>query len=439
VPVLEDVDILVLGGSCTGVFAAVRAARMGARVALVERANCFGGTATCGDVNVWHSLQDTLYEREIIGGLTREVVDRLARRGATSHTPGSADGAFRLNTEELKIELDELVREAGVIPWLHTLATAPYVQQMHLGGVFVESKSGRGAIRARYVIDATGDADLCRQLGLPGYRHGESQPSTVCARVCGIPAKDVWDWRTAVAEHGHEFGIEEIWGWSTFVPGLPDTAMWAETRLVGHDCADARQLTVAEMEGRRQVRAQMDVIRKYAPEGTAVGLADLASLIGIRDTWHVRGKHQLTEEELLGGVRFDDAIANGTYRVDIHHHDRFGITFRYLDGVEEVKHSRHEPTMVGRWRPESAENPTFYQIPYRCIVPGVYDNLLMAGRMIDADPGAFGAVRVMVNLNQVGEAAGVAAAYALEANMDVADLEAEGIRARLAAGGSIML
>ena len=77
VPVIADVDVCVLGGSCTGTFAAVRAARLGASVALVEKMNCFGGVATSGMVNIWHSLQDTEYKRQIIGGLTYEV-DRTA-------------------------------------------------------------------------------------------------------------------------------------------------------------------------------------------------------------------------------------------------------------------------------------------------------------------------------------------------------------------------
>ena len=77
-----NVDICVLGGSCTGVFAAVRAARLGAKVAIVEQANGFGGVAVNGLVNVWHSFMDTEFKRQIIGGMSQEVVERLKTRGA---------------------------------------------------------------------------------------------------------------------------------------------------------------------------------------------------------------------------------------------------------------------------------------------------------------------------------------------------------------------
>jgi flavin-dependent dehydrogenase len=82
IPVIHEADVCVLGGSCTGLFAAVRAARLGARVAIVEKDNCFGGIATTALVNVWHSLWDTEGKRQIIAGLTGEVIDRLDRRGA---------------------------------------------------------------------------------------------------------------------------------------------------------------------------------------------------------------------------------------------------------------------------------------------------------------------------------------------------------------------
>ena len=115
---------------------------------------------------------------------------------------------------------------------------------------------------------------------------------------------------------------------------------------------------------------------------------------------------------MLSGQAFEDAAAYGSYRVDIHHDE--GITFRYLDGVQQVMRVDRETGAVawdrGRWRPETAESPTFYQIPYRCLVPRGATNVLCAGRMLDCDRGAYGACRVMVNCNQMGEAAGVAAA-----------------------------
>ena len=103
--------------------------------------------------------------------------------------------------------------------------------------------------------------------------------------------------------------------------------------------------------------------------------------------------------------------------------DKPGLTFRYLDGREEYIRYAH-PREERRWRPpvpvgKLTEDPNFYQIPYRRMVPGKYENLLAAGRIIDADKGAFGAIRVMVNTNRTGEAAGTAAWLALDSSQAV--------------------
>jgi hypothetical protein len=444
VPVIADVDICVLGGSCTGVFAAVRAARLGASVALVEKMNCFGGVATSGMVNIWHSLQDTGYHQQIIAGLTWEVVERLQKRDAVIRNQNSID-AFMLNTEELKIELDELVQESKIRAYLHTFFAAPLVEDGELKGVFVENKSGRGAILAKVFVDATGDADLFQHLGLPGYALPIRQPPTTGAKVYGLDYElygmskvGDYDMKKALLEHHEEFGIPELWGWSSKIPGVKNVTFQAISRVFYADCADADSLTHAEMEGRRQIRAILDIARKYGPQEQRLVLLGLGSHIGIRETRHFRTLHRLAEQDILAGKRFDDAIANGTYRVDIHSDDDPGVLFRYLDG-REVYHRSGFPNEERRWRPVQPVDPTFYQIPYRALVQDRYDNLLLCGRSLDAEVGAFGAVRVMVNMNQTGEAAGVAACIALDTGQPVSAIDTARLRKQLADGGSVIL
>ena len=440
IPVIDEIDICVLGGSCTGVFAAVRAARLGAKVAIVEKQNCFGGVATAGLVNIWHSLYDTEQRQQIIGGLTEEVIERLQKRAAVYKTPNSPDSAYRLNTEELKIELDNLILESKVKAYLHTYYVSPYVENGELKVVIIENKSGRQAIKAKVFIDATGDGDLCYQLGLDYYQPKHVQPPTTCAKIYRCEKTRGLDFQKAISQYGKEFGLREDWGWNTFIPGLPNISFHAETHVFDVNCVDANQFAYSEMEGRRQVRAFMDLIRKYGPNESAIGLVDLPASIGIRETRHIKSQHKLTEADILHGRRFADAIANGSYRVDIHHSDCSGITFRYLDGTEEIISHRASGKNLGRWREELQEDPTFYQIPYRSIVPtDKFNNVLMCGRMIDADPGAFGAVRVMVNLNQLGEAAGVAAYLALDRCVSVGDVPIALLRENLERGGSIIL
>ena len=437
IPVVLETDICVIGGSCTGVFAAVRAARLGARVAIIEKQNCFGGVATAGSVNIWHSLRDTTQQRPIIAGLTLEVIERLKKRDAVTET-GDWINAYRLNTEELKIELDELVMEHRITPFLHTFYTAPISLGPELQAVVIENKNGRQAIRARYFVDATGDADLALDLELPSESPASLQPPTTCSKLFGLRNLGSFDWQAAVHEHGHEFGLKKDWGWGSPIPHLPDIELRADTHVFGSDTSHGDQLSFAEIEGRRQVRAIMDVIRKYGPPGSPVTLVDLAATIGARETRRITTAYRITGDDVLYGRPFPDSIANGSYRVDIHHSDGPGITFRYLDGTEEIITERGQPARQSRWREPLAENPTFYQIPFRSLVPGRIPNLVLAGRMLDADSLAFSALRVMVNMNQTGEAAGVACVMALEKNTSIGDVDPKALRQRLAAGGSLI-
>jgi len=442
IPIAADCDICVIGGSCTGVFAAVSAARLGAKVAVVEDNGFFGGVATASLVNIWHSIYDTTGKKQIIAGLTTEVIERLKKRSAVFVSKPTESRHFVLNTEELKTELDELVMEAGVRPFLHTRFVSPIMKDGRLVAIAVEDKSGRRAIRASYFVDATGDGDLIARMGLPSYKRDHLQPPTTCAIIRGLAEikknHPEFSLNRAAFDPQHPKALKAGFLWSAGVPGSQDDTMVAGTRVFGADCSDADQLTKAEIEGRRQVRAMCDILRENFVDDESVPLAALPAKIGIRETRHAHCHHQLTETEVLTGKRFPDAIANGTYRVDIHHADKPGITFRYLDGREEYV-APNEARKVGRWRDEVSENPTFYQIPYRSLIPQGANNVLAAGRIIDADQGAFGAIRVMVNCNQTGEAAGTASYLALNEGTSVAKVDIEKLRKTMQKKGAIII
>lgn len=440
VAIVHECDLCVIGGGCTGVLAAVRAARLGARVALIEVNGFFGGVATAGLVNYWHSIYDTAGDRPIIGGLTVEIIERLQRREAVVLYSPDEDRYAAFNSAELTCELDALVCEqSGIRPFLHARFVAAAQEGGKMTAAIIEDKSGRRAIRARYFVDATGDGDVIAHLGLPTTTLGDLQPPTTCALIYGLdrvaeqnPGFSLAD---AVHDPRHPNALEQGFLWHSKAVGLPGARMVAGTRVHKADCSDADQLTRAEIEGRRQVRAIRDIVHDGYPGGESVSLAALSSYIGIRETRHASCLHRLTEREVLEGVRFADAIANGSYRVDVHHSHKAGLTFRYLDG-SEVYVAPGEPRVRGRWREERETDPTFYQIPYRCLAPQGARNVLVAGRLVDADRGAYGAVRVMVNCNQTGEAAGVACALALRDGLDVGQIEGSRLREELEKGGS---
>jgi hypothetical protein len=443
VPVIHECDVCVVGGSCTGVFAALRAAELGASVALIENNGFFGGVATAGLVSIWHSRFDTLGRLGIIGGLTSKVIESLARRGAAVLHANDPSKYATLNTAELAIELDAMiVAQPRLRPFLHTRFVQPVVEAGRITAAIIEDKTGRRAIRASIFIDASGDGDLLARAGLPSRRLGDVQPPTTCALIHGIEAvaRANPGFSLGAAVHDVRFpgALKQGFLWSVGVTGVPDATMVAGTRIHHADCSDADQLTRAEIEGRRQVRAMRDILHDHFAGGEAVSLIALPAYIGIRETRHAECLHTLTEMEVLEGVRFPDAIANGSYRVDVHHSDRAGLTFRHLDG-SEIYHAPGAPGVASRWRAPREFDPTFYQIPYRSLVPRGSFNLLVAGRLMDADRGAYGAVRVMVNCNQTGEAVGVAAVLAQRAGCPVGEVPVERLRSTLAELGAIIL
>ena len=425
-PVAWEGDVCVVGGSCTGVSAAVAAARLGAKVAIVELNGFFGGVATAGLVSMWHSLTDRPNKKDIIAGTTLEILERLRKREGVR---GGGNNTA-IHTELLKLELDKMIVQARVRPFLHAMMTAAVVEDGRVSAVIIEDKSGRRAIRARAFVDATGDADLIARAGLEHYRREVIQPPTMCCILRGINGLKKrhkgFNVHRVIFDKKYNQAIEQGFSWSAPVPGdcgCPDDAgvvgpddltMLAGTRVFGADCSDADQLTKAEMEGRRQVDHVCELLREHFMDGKGLPLVALPARIGVRETRHARCLHCLTVDELISGKRFEDAIANGTYRIDVHNAKGAGVKFRDIQA-------------------------DFYQIPYRSLVPKTSKNVLVAGRSLDADEQAFGAVRVMVNCNQMGQAAGVAAALALEGGTDVAAVDPAKLRAALAKQGAIAL
>ena len=436
---LTHADVCVLGGSCTGLFAAVRAARLGLKVALVEKQNSFGGVATQGLVTVWHTLRNMRDDRQIIAGLTQECIERLAVRGAIEHNPESRSVTYVLNTEELKIELDQLVREEkNIIPFLHTSYCAPYLDEDGtVKGAVVASKSGLGVIFAQRFLDATGDGDLVRDLPCETMLAEDPQPPTPGMKISGMENIDEHTLVRLVGEHYAEVGLNPDNGWGTPVPNAKGIFYFAPTHVYHVNCADVNSLTYAEMESRRQVRGVMDLLGKYYPD-EKTALVALSSYIGTRESRHVRCLHQFSEHDVLGGVRAQDAIANGTYPCDMHTNEDLGITWKYLDG-SEVYRRNGQPDVVRSWLKPGQTPPDFYQVPLGVIIPQNVCNVLVAGRMVDADRTAFGAIRVMVNLNQLGEAAGVAMYDSLNRSISVDQISPVTVRRLLEQGGSIVM
>lgn len=445
-PVLYEADVCVVGGSATGVFAAVRAARLGARVVIVEKTNCFGGNATNGLMTVWHSLYSTDRKRQIISGLTEEAVSSMDPLDV--RTDGALSHIF--NPVEMKCVLDEMCRREGIKIYFHTFYAGLCAQDNEISAVFVENKDGRGAIKARFFIDATGDGDLCRDLGIERYTNGKLQPPSYVFLLQGQPAvintetgeRVGLDAVTLLNAHREEFDVEQDHGWSAPVTGLDNISMRVDAHVFYVQCANADELTRAELIGREKMRKMCRVLRKYGDPNEHYSLVGDCSHIGIRDSYHYRTRNQASFVDMFTGRDYDDCILNGSYSGDVQN-EVDGTMFMSLDGtywrIDPYGEQHH-----GNWRrerglPTDVEMPTYYRLPFSTLVQRDCKNMIAVGRMIDADPVAYGALRVMVNLNQLGEAAGVAAYLALSQGVSVQELDGVEVARLLSRGGSANL
>ena len=429
-----EFDICVAGGSCTGVFAALRAAEAGLRVAIVEMAGGFGGTCTQGLVPIWHTQWSTDGKEQIIRGLTTACIDELLARGEARWLAGLDRKSRRdalLNVAGLQILLDERVRAAKTITsFLHSrLAAVECDRPGHVTSVIIADKAGLRRLRAKFFIDATGDADLCRFAGFPVWRLApkDLQTHTTCALLTGIKAIQKKYPKFSLGEimkPGYGADLKHRFGWGEPVVGAPDVMFHAYTRIDTCDPSDPEALTRAEFEGRAQLRRIVDAANRAfpMPQGQRLAILSIAPHVGLRESCHIEGLYQVTGEDILSGRSYPDEIARGTYRVDIH--EGGGITFKYLDGRMGGFKLGPDGQVISlekkRWRPKTPTDPTSYAIPYRAIVPKTSENVLAPGRALDSSREAFGACRVMVNCNQMGESAGLAAVRAVKENLPAA-------------------
>lgn len=426
IPVAGTYDLVVAGGSATGVCAAVTAARAGLSVAIVEYNGFFGGTATAGLVPVWHSLYSTDGERQIIAGITDEIEKRLLARGEARQLEKTHVGVgCYLNVSALEIALDEIVRETGKITTYFKAQVVDAVLDRpgHLTHVVIEDRDGRRALAAREFVDATGDAVLAARAGLETWTlpRCDIQAHTLCAILSGVDAIQKaypsFSFDELMGMSGGA-GIKHVFQWSAPVIGAPGLTFLAATRISNCDPSVAHDLTEGLFEGRAQLKRIVDAANRRfpMPEGGRMAIVTVAPDMGIRESRHIKAQYKVTAKDVLYGRHFDDCIGKGSYRVDIHEGD--GITFRYLNGKEDVMEATPEGKIRwrnGRWRTDAGPYPTWYEIPLRALIPVGAANLCCAGRMIDCDREAYGALRVMVNCNQMGEAVGRLAASRVKA------------------------
>jgi glycine/D-amino acid oxidase-like deaminating enzyme len=423
IPLLWEVDVIVVGSGSSGSTAAIAAARNGAKTVLVERFGFLGGTST--------QVLDTFYgfytpgsvAYKVVGGIPDDVVNRLKAHGAAferSNTYGAGTG-ITYDPLLLCVVWERLASDAGVQILLHSFVTDVTMEGSHITGVIVDGKRGLMRIAAPIVIDCTGDADVCYLAGAPYERAGEIDPGQTLTttfrminvdieRAKGFGKDALWQKMQEAAATGHYKLPRKEGSWHiTTQQGVIHTIM---TRVADVDATDPVAMTAAEIEGRSQALEYARFLKDYVPGFEKAELSWLAAPIGVRETRRIYGRYRLTREDCLTARKFDDAIGACGAPIEDHHAGA-DTTWVYLpDGMT-------------------------YDIPYRALLPQQVDGLLVAGRCFSATHDAHASCRSMAQTMTMGQAAGTAAALSVRADKLPHEFEVARLQARLIEMGAL--
>ena len=330
-----------------------------------------------------------------------------------------------LHTESFKYVADRLVIESDVRALLHCYFVEPIMNGARIVGIITESKSGRQAILARRVIDATGDADIAARAGAPYSQApaAERLGVTVSFACSGVDKKRFLEYVKAnpgsykqwadettgkednmfspyIAEPFQKArkageipsGIEIAGTWSAISDGGEATCLNV-IYMLGTDCTNVWDLTRGEMEGRQQVMWAIQALNKYLPGFEKARLRNFCASLGTRESRKIIGRGTLSGQQTRSKARFNDSI---------------GIFPEFLDAYGIVI----LPT-TGR----------YFQVPYGIMLPQKVENLLVAGRAVGGDQESHAATRQMMCCALTGQAAGVAAAVSLQEGVSTAEVD----------------
>lgn len=419
---LWETDVLVVGSGSAGATAAITAARLGASVALVERYGFMGGIST--------QVLDTFYgfytpgqePRKVIGGVPDLVVEELMKRKKALLRPNTygAGQGITYDPETLKLVWEQLATAAGVRILYHTFVVDALLEGSRVCGVVAVSKSGFVRLRAKVVIDASGDADVAASAGVPyeSAKDGPVQSLTTTfrllnvdvARARAVSKAQLHDLMAEAIEEGYALPRREGSVHITPLEGVMATNM---TRVANIDATDPQQLTQAEIEGRRQAEEYARFLVDKVPGYERAVLASLSTQIGVRESRRIFGAYRLTRADVTSGRKFEDAIARCGAPIEEHH-----------AGADT------------KW--EFLPEGETYDIPYRCLLPQNVEGLLVAGRCLSADHDAHASVRSMGQCMGMGQAAAVAATLAARQGLLPREVPIPALQDRLRQIGAIL-
>ena len=422
VKVAAQADVVVVGGGPAGVAAALAAARNGSSVTLLERYNHLGGLASGGMVLVLDDMWDSHLQEISVRGICMEMIERMADVGLAEfprqHEWGTLPesvkrwkrwGTFDFHSKSkpspicfaaafdpdgFKRATLEMIQQAGIELRLHSWFSRTLVEDGVVRGVICDTKNGREAILGKVVIDTTGDLDVAASAGAPHIQG--SYIVTTVFRLGGVDVEEAERFENEEPEAFQKLdreikhmlgGAWEYWWLRTPLPGV----VWCNCpHMPGLDGLKVADLTRAEVQGRSTMHRVVEFVRANLPGFGNCFVVDMAPQTGIRQTRLLEGEHVMSKDDIAQRTRFADSVARGRD----------------------------------------------YYYPYRTLVPRSVENLLVAGRHYSSSSAAQKMSREIPPCMAMGEAAGVAAAMAVQSDVLVRNVDIPKLQSLLRAQGA---
>ncbi|UYM15525.1 FAD-dependent oxidoreductase [Endozoicomonas euniceicola] len=428
-PLLCEVDVLVVGGGSAGVAAATTCGRKGLNTLLIEKYGFCGGAAVAGMsgtiCGMYLASDDKSKPPEqVVFGFTEEFRQALYQRGGLTD-PQRYGKTFTVTHDPLvwREVADEFLMEAGVEVLYHTAVTGVVMEGDTYTGVVVESNAGQALIKAKRIIDASGDAAVVARAGGEYFfgDNGVIQNPTMFFRIGGVDMKTYLNYYgedticpTKVTEKILELNASgqyslprhKIWIFPTSRPG---ELMVNATRLTAQDgrvlnAIDPVDFTESEIFGRRQVREYARFLKNFVPGCEQSYVVDTGVEVGIRQTRSIEGVEKLSNDDVVNCRKRPDGICRSPWPIELH------------SGTKPKLH----------WLLED-----WYDVPYNTLLPKYGENIIVAGRCLSAEHEALASARVTAQTFEYGHAAGQAVALSIKNNRSLRELSGEEVRIQM--------
>jgi FAD dependent oxidoreductase len=398
-------DVCVVGAGIAGLSAAIESARLGRDVVLVDSLPVIGGQMVHSLIGLFCGVFGNAPNyTQLTHGIFDDIFTELGPAGDLHFQRGHTTTVF-YNEVVLQRWLEKQIRAAGVQTILGTVLRSVEISDGRIRSILLASRYGDVSVRALGFVDASGDAALSWEAGLPCWEperpiYGSQQ--VIVENVDEGHKPDLGEMDERIGAKGEEYGLLRRGGLAFFFPGRGTAVLNVTHIRAPLDPVDA---STAQLDGKAQADAAIALLRAEFPKAFGRARVRAYGYPGRRQTRWIQGRHQLTLDEVRAGTRFDDAVARTAWPIELH--DR-------ADGYV--------------WELFDADH--VHYVPLRSMTPPGVHNLVAAGRCIDGDAAALSSVRVMGPCAAMG--AGAAHALDLAGSGSVHDTDTERLRKRLA-------